>query len=120
MVSETSPLSVLSPELKAAYEVIENQKAQLRLLMDAYSNQTHWAKEWRVQCHDNLRLQAVLKSRSEGTEVMDLKRQLVDKTVEVASFRNAYQQRGILLSNAVNEVRLLIAENRRLKSEAQQ
>jgi hypothetical protein len=35
---------------------------------------------------------------------------------ELASFRAAYQQRGILLSNALNEVRLLMAENRRLRA----
>jgi hypothetical protein len=69
-----------------------------------------------VQCHDNIRLRAILKSKDEGTEVLELRQQLVDTTAELASFRAAYQQRGILLSNALNEVRLLMAENRRLRA----
>jgi hypothetical protein len=103
-------------ELRAAYEVIQDQKAQLRVLMDAYSNQIHWAHEWKVQCHDNIRLRAILRSKDEGTEVPELKLQLADTMAELASFRAAYQQRGILLSNTLNEVRLLMAENRRLKA----
>lgn len=106
------------PELQAAFDVIENQKVQLRLLMEAYSSQIHWAKEWRIQCHDNIRLRAILKSKEEGTEVMELKRQLIDKTAELANFRAAYQQRGILLSNALNEVRLMTAELQRLRGSA--
>lgn len=114
MVQEPSS-SEQDPELKAALAVIESQKAQLRFLMETYSNQIHWAAEWRIQCHDNIRLRAILKSKEEGTEVMDLKRILVDKTAELASFRAAYHQRGILLSNALHEIQLMTAELRRLR-----
>jgi hypothetical protein len=115
-IEEESVSDPRADELRAAYEVIQDQKAQMKALMDAYSSQIHWAHEWRVQCHDNIRLRAILKSKDEGTEVLELRQQLVDTTAELASFRAAYQQRGILLSNALNEVRLLMAENRRLRA----
>ena len=105
-------------QLETANGVLEDQRSQMRLLIDAYASQTHWAREWRLQCHENLRLQEMLKARQDGTELIDLKRQIIDKTVVIATLRNAHHQRGILLSNALNEIRMLAAENKRLREKA--
>jgi hypothetical protein len=104
-------------ELKAALDVIEDQKAQLRLIVDAYSSQINWAKQWKVLCHENMRLQAQLKAKDDGTEVLDLRRQLVDKTMELAQAQAGFHQRGILLRGALNEVWMLTAENERLRQQ---
>ena len=114
-VVEDEPTYDPCVELKAAHKVIQDQKAQLRDLMEAYSNQIHWAEAWRIQCHDNIRLRAILKSKEEGTEVMELKQRLIDTTAELATYQAAYQQRGILLSNTLQEVCLLTAENQQLR-----
>ncbi len=111
---------VMNPELKAALDVIDDQKAQLRLIVDAYSSQINWAKQWRGMCHENMRLQILLKAKDDGTEVLDLRRQLIDKTVELAQAQAGFHQRGVLLRGALNEVRLLTAENERLLAAQQQ
>lgn len=109
----------MNPELRAALDVIDDQKAQLRLVVDAYASQMNWAKQWRAMCHENMRLQALLKAKEDGTEVLDLRRQLIDKTAELANAQAGFHQRGILLRGALNEVRMLAAENERLRAAQQ-
>ena len=105
-------------ELISLRRVVRDQRKQMQLLSEACASQPNWIREWRKKCEENHQLQARLDAVQSGADVADLRRQVINLTSALASYKLSFIHRGVLLSNAMTEVGLLNVEVERLKKRA--
>jgi hypothetical protein len=100
----------LIDELTALRKIVDSQRQQMRVLSNVYADQPNWIHEWKKKCDENMELQARLKAMEDGSELAQLRRQLLQTESQFEVCKAAYNHRGVLLSNAVMQMELLELE----------
>ncbi len=108
----------LEAQLVTANRVLFEQRLQFRSIVDVLASQRDWVREWAVQCQENLRLQDLLSKREAGTEVVEMRGQLMDSRAKLAELTMSFRQREVASTVFESKARSLALENERLVAES--
>jgi hypothetical protein len=107
----------LEAQLADANRALFEQRVQLRSIVDAMAMQRDWMREWAVQCQENMRLRDRLAHREAGTEVEELRRQMLDMHAKFADLHMSFKQRGVTVALLESKHQSVVLENNRLTSD---
>jgi hypothetical protein len=108
----------LEAQLANANRILFEQRLQFRGIVDALASQRNWVREWAVQCKENQRLHDLLSKREAGTEVVELRDQLLDTSAKMAGLMLSFRQREVAYTVLESNARALALENERLVAES--
>ena len=104
----------LEAQMVEANRVLFEQRLQFRSLVDILALQRDWVREWALQCQENLRLQDLLAKRDAGTEVVELRRHLMETHAKFEELTMTLRQREAASAVIESKSRSLALENERL------
>ena len=107
----------LEARLLEANQVLFEQRLQFRSIVDVLASQRDWVREWAIKCQENLRLQERIERREAGTEVVEMKRVLLETRVKYEELVMTSTQRVAVMAVHESKVRSLGLENKRLTDE---
>ena len=108
----------LEAQLANANRILFEQRLQFRGIVDALASQRNWVREWAVQCKENQRLHDLLSKREAGTEVVEMRGQLLDARAKMAELMVSFRQREVASAVHESKVRSLTLDNERLVAES--
>jgi hypothetical protein len=75
-----------------------------------YADQPNWINEWKNKCDENMELQARLKAVEDGSELVQMRRRLLQAESQLEVCKAAYNHRGVLLANALLQMDLQVLD----------
>ena len=100
----------LVEELTALRRIVDSQRQQMRVLSNVYADQPNWINEWKNKCDENMELQARLKAVEDGSELVQMRRRLLQAESQLEVCKAAYNHRGVLLANALLQMDLQVLD----------
>ena len=107
----------LEAQVAEANRLLLEQRLQFRSIVDVLAAQRDWVREWAIQCQENLRLQEMIERRGAGTEVVEMKRVLLETQVKFEELVMTSTQREAVIAVHESKARSLGLENKRLTDE---